>query len=123
MSVILTGYVWESGHSEVLCPCCRRSVGVFDEDEVRGMSRCGIVPVCFDCDGLDADKVSPVLRMDETEYAISIDGVPFSASWDPFEGVHRWSRFTGVTWHTVVRIWGISPLSSCTYLNAGKGDE
>lgn len=129
MSVIEFSQVG-NGMCAVFCPHCSVRVGLFDPDEIVGMSRVGVVPVCFDCDPLNVDKVPDHLKLPEEIYLLMLGDQPFVCQWDN-AGFHWANRLTFLQWATLLEpnLWAGAPLSSSTYLHATKpnigdgGDE
>jgi len=125
MSVIRTSSIAYGGKVEVYCSSCDSKVGVFTVAEVKELMRAGVNVLCFGCDGLDADKVPPVLRLAEEEYLLVIGDQPFLADWKVDR--HSLQEISWETWMTLVS--GYKPedslfLSSSTKVHAnGQTDE
>jgi len=111
-----------SGMARVHCPRCNESVGIFEMNEMLDMSRSGVVPLCFDCDSLDANKVPDALRLPEMAFCLVLDNQPFFCVWDD-RGFHVCRPVDYLTWATLVEsgLWRGSPLSSSSKRAAGSG--
>lgn len=119
MSLIQVSSISPDGKGKALCVVCGQSVGVFALEELREMSKDGVVITCFNCDPFFADTVPPVLYLPEEQYLLSIDGKPFLADWKGDR--HNMLPISWSAWMTLVS--GVKPrdslfLSSSTYLNA-----
>lgn len=64
------------------CPKCQNVVMVGTLEEIGSLACAGVIPLCFNCHPLPADKVYHGLVDEEKQvYLICLDGKPFLFSW------------------------------------------
>ena len=81
MSLIYTSPEAE-GRLNVHCGKCGRVVMIGEVAEVAVLSSAGVVPDCFTCNPIPAEKVPHHLIDDERQvYLVSIDGLAYLFSW------------------------------------------